>query len=444
MNMRRLDVFVNDRPVGRLAEADDLWTFEYDPVWRDAADAFDLSPALPRNGGLHRDGATSRPVQWYFDNLLPEEALRGILAKEAALQAEDAFGLLAYYGAESAGALVLQTPDQPPAADMGLRPLSRPELSARIKNLPTVSLTHGAPKHMSLAGAQHKLLVVQQGNELYEPLAGTPSTHILKPDHPDHPDASYPASVMNEYFTMRLAAAAGLSPPRVQRLYVPQPVYLVERFDRIHGAEPAAIGRRHLIDTCQLLNKARSFKYTAANLDSLSAAVSKCRSRAAARLQIYRWLVFNLLVGNGDNHLKNISFLVDARGIEIAPPYDLLCTAAYETRSLANEAARWPHTSLALTLGDATTFGSVTRRHATEAGQLLGLNAATATRELDRLVKAVPAAADRLLMEVEANVDRDVAASPEPEVTRGVIAGELRLLRAVRHIVIADMVNVLG
>jgi serine/threonine-protein kinase HipA len=199
-----------------------------------------------------------------------------------------------------------------------------------------------------------------------------------------------------------------------------------------------------LIDTCQLLNKARSFKYTAANLDSLSAAVSKCRSRAAARLQIYRWLVFNLLVGNGDNHLKNISFLVDARGIEIAPPYDLLCTAAYETRSLANEAARWPHTPLALTLGDATTFGSVTRRHVTEAAQLLGLNAATATRELDRLVKAVPAAADRLLMEIEANVDQDVAASPEPEVTRGCIAGELRLLRAVRHIVIADMVNVLG
>lgn len=441
MNLRQLDVLVNDRLAGRLTEADDLWTFEYDPVWRDTAEAFDLSPALPRNGGPHRDGATFRPVQWYFDNLLPEEALRGVLAKEAALQAEDAFGLLAYYGAESAGALVLQTPDKPTAADKGLRPLSRSELSARIKNLPTVSLTHGAPKHMSLAGAQHKLLVVQQGNELYEPLARTPSTHILKPDHPD---TSYPASVMNEYFTMRLAAAAGLSPPRVQRLYVPQPVYLVERFDRIHGAGPDAIGRRHVIDTCQLLNKARSFKYTAANLESLGDAVSKCRSRTAARLQIYRWLVFNLLVGNGDNHLKNISFLVDATGIEIAPPYDLLCTAAYETRSLANDAARWPHTSLALTLGDATTFGSITRRHITEAAQLLGLNTATANRELERLVKSVPAAADHLLTDIEANVDQDIAASPEPEVTRGYVAGELRLLRAVRHVVIADMVNALG
>ncbi len=440
MKMRQLDVLVNDRLVGRLTEAGDLWTFDYDPAWRETAEAFDLSPALPRNGGPHADGAAFRPVQWYFDNLLPEEALRGVLAKEAALQAEDAFGLLAYYGAESAGALVLQSPDKPTAADKGLRPLSRPELSARIKNLAALSLTHGAPKHMSLAGAQHKLPVVLQNNELYEPLAGTPSTHILKPDHPD---ADYPASVMNEYFTMRLAAAAGLSPPRVRRLYVPQPVYLVERFDRMHGAKPGAIGRRHVIDTCQLLNKARSFKYTAANLESLGDAVSKCRSRAAARLQLYRWLVFNLLVGNGDNHLKNISFLVDAAGIEIAPPYDLLCTAVYETRSMANEAARWPHTALALTLGDATTFGGITRHHATEAAQLLGLNAATATRELDRLVKIVPVAADHLLLEIEENADQAVAASPEPEVTHGHIAGELRLLRTARHIVIADMVNAL-
>lgn len=441
MNLRQLDVLVDDRLVGRLAVTDDIWTFEYDPIWRDAPNAFDLSPALPRSCGLHRDGATVRSVQWYFDNLLPEEALRGVLAKEASLQAEDAFGLLAYYGAESAGALVLQAPEQPVAADRGLRPLPHHELSARIKKLPTASLTQCAPKHMSLAGAQNKLLVTLRGNELYEPLAGTPSTHILKPDHPD---ASYPASVMNEYFTMRLAAVAKLTPPRVHRLYVPQPVYLVERFDRICGIDPDAVRRRHVIDACQLLNKARSFKYTAANLESLAAVVSMCRSRAAARLQIYRWLVFNLLVGNGDNHLKNISFLVDANGIEIAPPYDLLCTAAYETHALANETARWPHTSLALALGDATTFGGITRQHVIEAARQLGLNEATATRELDKLVKSIPVAADHLMIEIERNGEHDVATSPEPEVTRGYIAGELRLLRTIRHVVIADMVRVLG
>ena len=42
-----------------------------------------VSPALPRSQLLHRDGATTRPVQWYFDNLLPEEHLRVRIATEA-------------------------------------------------------------------------------------------------------------------------------------------------------------------------------------------------------------------------------------------------------------------------------------------------------------------------------------------------------------------------
>lgn len=438
MTTRSLDVWIDDRLAGRLVDTDDIWTFDYSEAWRSAADAFDLSPALPRTRPSHIDGATMRPVQWYFDNLLPEEALRGILAKEAELPAEDAFGLLAYYGAESAGALVLLAPQAHPATP-GLRPLPPGELDARIAMLPRVSLTHDAAKRMSLAGAQHKLLVVQQGGDLYEPAAGTPSTHILKPDHPD---PAYPASVMNETFTMSLAKAVGLDVPAVQRRYVPRPVYLVERFDRqIVGS---SVRRRHTIDACQLLNRARTFKYTAANLDTLSQCVDRCRSKAAARLKLFRWLVFNLLVGNGDNHLKNLSFLVDAAGIELAPAYDLLCTAAYETRALAGEQARWPDTQLALTVGDARRFADLTRRHVIDAARTLKLAEATAVRELDRLVKAVPAEADRLITQIEATAEADTAASPDPASARQYLAGELRLLRAVRHVVIADMVKALG
>ena len=438
---RELRIQVNEREVGRLSDADDIWTLEYNDTWCGAADTFDLSPALPRTQAIHRDGATSRPVQWYFDNLLPEEALRTVLAKEAKLPAEDAFGLLAYYGAESAGALVLHGPEVSAPAPQGLRPLPLAALSARIINLPKVSLTNDAPKHMSLAGAQHKLLVVQKDGDLYEPLAGTPSTHILKPDHPA---PSYPASAMNEYFAMRLADAVGLKTPKVQRFYVPQPIYLVERFDRFRIEGGKAVGRRHVIDTCQLLNKSRTFKYTAANLDSLAVAVEQCRSKAAARVRLYRWLVFNLLVGNGDNHLKNISFLVDGAGIELAPPYDLLCTAVYETPAMGGAEARWPRTSLALAIGDAKTFAEVTRAQVVAAGRMLKLSPDTATRELDRLVKTMPVAADALLAQIETGVAHDVAASPDPEVTQAHVAGELRLLRAARHIVIADMVQMLG
>lgn len=53
-------------------------------------------------------------MQWYFDNLLPEEQLRSILAKEAQIDEADAFGLLGYFGAESAGSLSLAAPERLP------------------------------------------------------------------------------------------------------------------------------------------------------------------------------------------------------------------------------------------------------------------------------------------------------------------------------------------
>jgi serine/threonine-protein kinase HipA len=440
MSARELEIRVNDRFIGHLREANDLWQLEYDAAWRESTQAFDLSPALSRGQALHADGATLRPVQWYFDNLLPEDSLREVIAKEAALVPEDAFGLLAYFGAESAGSLVLSEPGRPLSAEHGLKPLSLEVLDQRIRNLPIASLTKNAPKRMSLAGAQHKMLVVMRGGELFEPLAATPSTHILKPNHQS---SDYSASVMNEFFTMRLAKSLGLDVPAVHRLYAPQPVYIVERFDRVRGqgsgADPDEVGRRHVIDTCQLLNKSRAFKYTAANLQTLADAIALCRSKAATRLRLYQWVVFNVLLGNGDNHIKNISFRVDSEGINLAPAYDLLCTAVYETRALANERATWPRSQLALSLDDAMTFDDVRRSHLYKAAETLGLNRSTAVRELDRLLRAVLPAADELIAQIEAGIAEDAARSPDPDAAKAHIAGELRLLRAVRRIVLADM-----
>ncbi len=458
MTTRQLEVVVNDQLVGYLRENNDLWEFEYTSTWTASPQAYDLSPALPRfqrnraadkddlvaslfdpSPTVHSDGATNRPVQWYFDNLLPEEALRTLIANEADIAPEDAFGLLAHFGAESAGSLVLRDPLQTESVAHGLRPLELADLSRRIANLPRASLTKGSLKRMSLAGAQHKMLVVFKQGALFEPMAGTPSTHILKPNHLS---GDYPASVMNEYVTMRLAKAVGLNVPAVHRLYVPQPVYIVERFDR--QASPSRLDpwgdavRLHAIDTCQLLNKARGFKYTAAKVDSLVAAVQHCRFKAKARMQLYQWLVFNFLVGNADNHLKNISFLVTAPGTEVAPAYDLLCTAVYETKTFANENARWPLTPLALAIGDAKTFAAVTRNHILDAGEALGLARATAQRELVRLLKALPVELEKLCTEIESGVERAVAASPDPAATRNYIGGERQMLRAVRFIIVPE------
>jgi serine/threonine-protein kinase HipA len=151
---RSLLATIDGQTVGTLQEYRNLWRFEYTPAWRGTPDGFDLSPWLPRRDGRIVDGSTSRPVQWYFDNLLPEEHLRVRIAAEANIAGNDDFALLAHDGAESAGSLTLLPPGKMLAPGTRV-PLSDAELSRRIGRLPRFSLSSGAEKRMSLAGAQH-------------------------------------------------------------------------------------------------------------------------------------------------------------------------------------------------------------------------------------------------------------------------------------------------
>jgi serine/threonine-protein kinase HipA len=429
--VRTLVGYLNDRRVGTLSEGNDLWRFEYDPQWAKAPDSFDLSPALQRSRLVYEDGGSERPVQWYFDNLLPEENLREAVSREADIRGDDAFALLEYLGAESAGSLVLLPPDMDARERGGLQPLSDEALCRRIRNLPRATLSSGAPKRMSAAGAQDKLLVVYRDGRLYEPVGSEPSTHILKPNHRS---ADYPASVINEYLVMNLALQLKLRVPTVMRRYTPEPVYIIERFDR-QIDETGRTQRRHVIDACQLLNKSRTFKYKAATLPTLADIVMQCLNRASARLRLYAWLVFNLLIANNDNHLKNLSFMISDEGIELSPAYDLLSTAVYNTRAFADDRAIWPAVPLAIPLPEAPTFDAVTRESVLRAGEGLGLARRICERELDRLTLALPSALDRLARDIA------IGNAHYPESVRPFLAGEIRLIDTIRHLVVPEMLK---
>jgi len=102
MNGRLLRACIDDTEVGTLQEVNGLWSFQYARIWLDNPESFPLSPHLPLSAQPLLDGGTRRPVQWYFDNLLPEEGQRVLMAADARLDAADAFSLLGWYGAESA------------------------------------------------------------------------------------------------------------------------------------------------------------------------------------------------------------------------------------------------------------------------------------------------------------------------------------------------------
>ncbi len=423
---------INQAEVGTLREVDGLWSFQYSQAWLDNHLGYALSPSLPLVTEPQLDGASQRPVQWYFDNLLPEEGQRILLSSDARLDTADAFGLLAFYGAESAGSVTLLPPDAGPQTDESLRPLPEEVLEARIQLLPKTPLTQSAIKRMSLAGAQHKLAIVVKDGELFEPAGATPSTHILKPDHPD---VDYCHSVLNEWFVMRLAKRLGLDVPDVYHRYVPSPIFLIDRFDRVSSS--LGWQRLHVIDACQLLGLDRNFKYSQGSMESLSLLAEKCRSPAVARTRLFGWLVFNVLVGNSDAHLKNLSFMVSHEGVQLAPFYDLLSVANYDTCAFNSNG--WPtKTLLAWPILDVHHFSDVNRTLLIEAGVALNLSRGTAQRLLENLRNRITQEAQTLFNEVEAENARIAKERPDLSAT---MTGELRCLRSIIYNIINEMVE---
>lgn len=419
-----LVAYANGRRVGVVTDESGIWSFTYDGNWLASDDAFTLSPAFPLIADPFVDGSSERPVQWFFDNLLPEEDMRTALAREAKVSASDAWGLLAYYGRESAGALTLLAEDEREASG-GLQALSYADLETRIQAMPQRALTATAPKRMSAAGAQQKLLLTLRGDApnyaLFEPVGSEPSMHLLKPDMRS---TGYPHSAINEFFCMQLAQAMGVRVPSTHFLRVPSACYVIDRFDRETDTEP--VRRLHTIDAMQLLNYDRHFKYQNATAQVLRDAIDTTNTRAMARLDIFRWAVFNVLIGNADSHLKNLSFFVNARGYMLAPFYDLVSTVVYHTPTYQpQQQDRWPHCDLTMPVGEARQFAEISRKNMLAFGEALRLPRRGAEKLLDEML----ADADTKV----ANTRRAVDQITRPN------AGEVRLLDSIMAMPLAEM-----
>jgi len=425
---RELLAYVDQARVGTLRENSGIWSFEYTPEW--AAAGYDLSPGLPRAQTRIIDSGTNRPVQWFFDNLLPEDAARTQLASASGMASVDAWDLLARFGAESAGALTLLPPDTLQPEGELLR-LTDAELEARIRAMPLQPLAARAPKRMSLAGAQQKLpVVLQSDGSLYEPSGARASTHIVKPDVTA---AHYPHSAVNEWFCARIAQALGLPVPPVHLRYVPSPVYIIERFDR--RTTGAAVERRHTLDAAQLLSLAAGAKYTRSGAIALRDVVELCRAKAPSRIALFRWVLFNLLIGNGDAHLKNISLYAGPDGYSLAPHYDLVSTGAWARPELLSPGEpAWAQVPLTFAVGCAHLLSEVTVADVQAFAAGLGVPSGAVARSLKSLVGGILAAAGTVHAEFEARADVPAAAR----------AGELRMLLAIRHLPLTTMVNQLS
>jgi len=338
--MSVLIVSANGVPVGTLEVKKGQWKFVYATEWKD----YSLSPNFPIATKKYEDTANDKPVEWFFENLLPEGRLRDLIAFRDRIDPRDTWALLVRHGQDTAGALSLIPEGLAAATKEILAPLSQEALQEKIKasrarNLPLMASWDEI--RMSLAGAQEKLgLHIDANGAMFLPEGSAPSTHIVKPENAS---VDFPYCPANEFFCMRLAHELKVPVPAVGLLHLPEPLYVIERFDREpleKSEEKGAVRvfrRLHQIDLCQAMGVAPSKKYESEGGLGLHHLFEVLRGTfmdrpVVAANAVAQWIAFNYLIGNLDAHAKNIAFLMHGQKAAVAPFYDMLCVEAYLPR----------------------------------------------------------------------------------------------------------------
>lgn len=379
--MSGLRVWHEGRCVGLLSAAERSLRFAYAPDWLADGAAFALSPRLALAQPVHNGDE----VLHFFANLLPEGRVLDTLCRLRRLPRGDIFRLLESFGREGAGAFEVGPEEGEPGRESGYVRYDidaiRGDLAEMRRDIPLLH-RHGELR-LSLAGAQDKLPVALLDGRLHLPRGIAASTHILKPAL----SSAYLHSVENEALCMRLAAAVGIPVASIQIWPDPEPMLLVERYDRVVSANQ--IARLHQLDFCQLAGVLPDQKYesdSGPGFATLFALVDTHSTLPARdRLQLADWLLFNFLIGNADAHAKNASMRYGADGrLRLAPAYDLLSTSY------------WPQlsTKMAMGIGGEKRPEWVMARHWQRLCTAASLNLAQLRRRaltmVDALLNALP------------------------------------------------------
>ena len=260
----------------------------------------------------------TRVIPW-FSNLLPEGYLRRYLAQRAHVKSEREFFLLWALGQDLPGAVVVQPADgeeYPPTVHHGYVEEFR-EKALRF----------------SLAGVQLKFLAIANARKgLTIPVRGIGGDRIIK-----LPSRQFNALPENEYSMMELARDIGIDVPHAELIKVdaienlPNGIdtfgtraFAIDRFDRPSGSNPI-----HIEDFAQVFGVYPEAKYDKASIRNIANVVG-LESHQKDIEELVRRLVFNVLIGNADMHLKNWSLIyLDQQNASLAPAYDFVSTICY-------------------------------------------------------------------------------------------------------------------
>ncbi len=123
-----------------------------------------------------------------------------------------------------------------------------------------------------------------------------------------------------ELVAQRLAAKAGIQVPEAEALRLPgspYTTYLVRRFDRTPKG-----GRLAFVSAMTLTQRADG-EPGASYLELVDLLQSRGASTEEDCEQLFRRVVFNILIHNTDDHLRNHGFFIDPKGLRLSPAYDV-------------------------------------------------------------------------------------------------------------------------
>ena len=340
------------RPVGDWVDVG-LLRSRNNTNWFEAFDSYWDLPRRPVLGQVFED----RPRDWkpsthvalphWFSHLLPEGRLRQAVASAAGIGESTELQLLATLGIQDLpGAIRVMPWDQELGSES---PEAIREEHAESETDPVLKF--------SLAGLQMKFSVHKSERALTVPISGTAGNMILKlPD----PRLGFEGVPEAEFAAMSFARAAGIQTPNIELVRADEVEglgrwgqtngrlsFAVARFDRLSD------GRRvHAEEFAQILNIPSGREYAKYNHTNFEAVANVSARLAGIETvgEVIDRIVLNVLVGNGDAHLKNWAMIYsDGINPALTPAYDIVPTVLY----IAND-------NLGLKLNGSKRFDAVT------------------------------------------------------------------------------------
>ena len=340
--------------------------------------------------------ASNHRLHPVLSNLLPEGALRELIAQSLKVHVDNEFHLLAYLGADLPGAIEAtpMAPEEVPSY------LLNKHATAKVVAFNKDALNQARKDNkFSLAGVQMKFSMKEKDGRYNLSMGDVLGDWIIKT-----PSTKHKFVPLNEYTAMSLAGLAGIDIPEIKLVELSQldnlpPINLpnekhafaIKRFDRQSDQ------RIHMEDFAQILVKYPHEKYTSASYENIGKVIYNFSGDGLADAQQFaRRLLVNTLLANGDAHLKNWSLLyADKITPRLSPAYDILTTSVY----IENE------TKYALNLGKTKEWYRVSMAHFQRWAEKSGIPWRAIKPHLDDTLKKAktlwPAALETLPMNPE-------------------------------------------